>query len=87
MRAASAAATKSKHFVDTNGDVLSVSPEVIASMIAGALEKGDDETLHLVITEADRVGQVSVCPSSLSSIYIYIYRRHAHPYLCYTQQL
>lgn len=68
LRAASAAASKSKHFVDTNGDVLSVSPEVIASMIAGALEKGDDETLHLVITEADRVGQVRVCPSSLSSI-------------------
>ena len=86
MRAASAAASKSKHFVDTNGDVLSVSPEVIASMIAGALEKGDDETLHLVITEADRVGQV--CLSFLVVIDIHIHiSTTCDPHLCYVQHL
>ena len=49
----------SKNYIDADGDSLSVSPEVITSMIHGALEKGDDETLRLVVMEADRVGRLN----------------------------
>ena len=51
--------SSSKNFIDADGDSLSVSPEVITSMINGALEKGDDETLRLVVMEADRVGRLN----------------------------
>ena len=54
-----AGSTSSKNFIDADGDSLSVSPEVITSMINGALEKGDDETLRLVVMEADRVGRLN----------------------------
>jgi hypothetical protein len=43
-------------FINSDGDPLSVSPEVIRSIVSGALLKRDNETLHMVIAESDRVG-------------------------------
>jgi hypothetical protein len=48
-----------KKFVDSDGETLSVSPEVISAMIRGALEKNDNETIMMVILEADRVKKLN----------------------------
>jgi hypothetical protein len=57
-----------KQLTDPNDDQMTVSPEVISSMISAALEKKDWETLRLLIAEADRVGKLnsSVLESSIN---------------------
>ena len=55
----SSSINSNKNFIDTDGDILSVSPEVISSMLHEALEKRDDQTLHMLIGEAYRVGKLT----------------------------